>query len=178
LAKCRTNRRKNEEGRINFNQEFFIIHVSMKNHIFIQNAFSLLEMLLVVTIIGIFASVAVPYFGTGLMQRMDVYTSARQIASDLMYARTLAVNTNKNHILRFYPPTSPYSQYKIFRSDGGEVQVGHTRDVDANVTCTGDREHTFEPLGNATSDRTLSVTSGTYQYDVKVIGITGRVYVD
>ncbi len=143
-----------------------------------SEGYSLLEILLVVTIIGIFASVAVPYFGTGLLRRMNAYTTARQIASDLAYTRTLAVTTNKNHILRCYPSASPYSQYKIFRSDGGEVQVGHTREIDDNVVCAGDREWIFEPLGNATADGTLSVTSGTYQYDVKVIAATGRAYVD
>ena len=144
----------------------------------VSDGYSLLEILLVVTIIGIFASVAVPYFGTGLMQRMNTYTTARQIASDLTYTRTLAVAANKNHILRFYPAESPYTQYKIFLSDGGEVQVGHTREIDGNIVCTGGREYTFEPLGNATADGMLSVTSGTYQYDVKVIAVTGRTYVD
>jgi len=152
--------------------------ISMFKDSKISDGYSLIEILLVVTIIGIFASVAVPYFGAGLLRRMDAYTTARQIASDLMYARTLAVTNNKDHILRFYPVASPYNQYKIFSSDDGETQVGHTREVDDNVVWTGDREYTFEPLGNATADATLSVTSGTYQYDVKVIAITGRTYMD
>ena len=144
----------------------------------IQNGYSFLEILLVVTIMGIFASVAIPYFGAGLLQKMDAYTTARQITGDLMYTRTLAVTDKRNHILRFYPSESPYSQYKIFLSDDGEEQIGHTREIDDNVTCAGDREYTFEPLGNATEDGTLSVTLGTYQYEVKVIATTGRVYVD
>ena len=133
-----------------------------------------------VIVIGILAAVVIPKNGRKLLDKLNAYTSAHQIAADMRYARRLAITAAKDHIVRFNPETQPYTEYGIFYDDGGsEVQVGETRQITSEVTCNGDdRELSFQPLGSAAADGILSLIVGEYQYDVNLLSTTGKVSVE
>ena len=95
----------------------------------------------------------------------------------MRYARRLAITSDKDHILRFNPETQPYTEYGIFYDDdGSEVQIDETKQI-SDVICNGEREFTFQPLGSAASDGSISLIAGEYHYDVNLLATTGTVSV-
>jgi Tfp pilus assembly protein FimT len=139
-----------------------------------ENGVTLIEVIMIIAIIGMLAAMSIPRIGS--LDERTAYTTARRIVADMRYARRLAITTAKNHIVRFSPAGGPYTEYRIFKDDGGEVQVGESRQIPERVTCTGTEELTFQPFGNASSDGAVSLSAGTDQYDVNIIAATGRVY--
>lgn len=61
--------------------------------------FSLIELLIVVSIMGILAAVALPSFNPGIHDQLQ--SAARIVASDLAYARSLAVANNSQYRITF-----------------------------------------------------------------------------
>jgi len=143
-----------------------------------------IELVIVLAIIGILAVMAIPRIG--IFGRQTAYVTTRQMIADLRYARSLAITSAKDHLVKFYSvyPTmaSPYTEYRIFRHEvGGDVQVGELKNIPNEVTCSSvggfSGSITFHPLGDSTCNGTIiSVVQGSTQYTVTVIASTGRVY--
>ena len=64
-----------------------------------RRAFSLVEVLIAVAILGIMAAAAIPYFSSNVPQQMQM--AADILANDLVYARGLAVANNSSYRLTF-----------------------------------------------------------------------------
>lgn len=144
-----------------------------------QQGYTFIHAALIIVIIGILVAMIIPRGGRDLFNRLSAYTAAHQIGVDMRYTRRMAITTAKEHIVRFYPVGAPpYTEYRIFRNDvGGEVQVGESKQLSSEVTCSGNSEFTFQPQGNATADGSLSLIAGGYQYNVNLLSTTGRVAV-
>ena len=140
-----------------------------------ERGVTLLEVIVIIAVIGVLAVMSIPRLSP--MGRNAARIASRQIIADMRYARQLAVSAAKNHIVRFSPAGGPYTGYSIIRVEGAvETPVGETRQIPAQVNCTGSDEFTFSPLGAASMDGTISLAADGDQYDVNVIGATGRVY--
>lgn len=140
-----------------------------------ERGVTLLEVLMLIVIIGILTAVTMPRIGS--TDGQAARTTARQIITDMRYARGLAVSACKDHIVRFSPTGGAHTEYTILCVEGAtEEQVGQTRQIREQVTCTGPDEFTFYPIGNVSSNGTISLTAGDNQYDVSVVAATGRVY--
>ena len=69
-------------------------------------AFSLIELLIVIAILGILIAVASPYLSTNVPAQLQM--AADTVAGDLEYSRGLAVANNSNYRVTFSPATNSY----------------------------------------------------------------------
>lgn len=140
-----------------------------------DKGFTLIEALMIISVIGILTALAIPRFGT--VGKKSAYMVSRQIVVDMRYARSLAVTTGTTHIVKFFPAGgSQYSSYGIFKDADPDVQIGNLRQIPTTVTCTSSSEQfNFEKLGNATGG-TITLDDEHKHYVVYVIATTGRVF--
>jgi type II secretory pathway pseudopilin PulG len=140
-----------------------------------EHGVTIIELMMIIAIIGMLTTISMPRIGHS--DKHTAYTTARRIIADMRYARRLAITAAKDHVVRFSPVGGPYTEYRIFRKEGAEEeQMAEPRQIPERITCTGTGEFTFQPLGNASSGGTVSLSAGSDEYDVNVIGATGRIY--
>ena len=143
-------------------------------------AFSLVELVLVVAILGAIAFIAVPRLGSDTLNRLTATTTAREIATDMRLARSLAVSNaganSQGYAIRM-TGSPPYSEYKIVNLVTDETVS--TKTIPATVSCTGDTEFRFGPLGNLASGSgtTLSVSGDGKQYALTLTPATAAVVI-
>ena len=93
-----------------------------------QRGFSLLEMMLTMALLGVFASMAVMLMG-GSSGNARAKASVRSIADLLMLARTEAIRTGDNHVVLFFEDTADVA----LTGPGGRLAAALViRDVDAD----------------------------------------------
>ena len=144
--------------------------------IFSHKGFTLIELMIVIAIMGIIATMAVPSYQTFMAQRR-LNGAARQVMSDLMAARMQAITQN-NEFKVFFPDNH---QYQILDDDDndGIADTGeavHTKDIqtdyyDVTISRTGDP--IFYPRGTAWGT-SITVTNSRGSKCVSVAS-TGRV---
>jgi len=118
-------------------------------------AFSLVEMILIVAFISIFAVIAVPRLNFAIISKQKADTVARKIVTDLRLVRRLAIsdaaNNTKGFELRFDGPGGSGGRTSYEIVDRGTtpatVVADHTIDSDVNVWADK-KTSRFGPLGN------------------------------
>jgi Tfp pilus assembly protein FimT len=114
-----------------------------------KTAFTLVELLLAVLFLGIFAYIAVPRMQTSLIERYKSETAAQKIVTDLRLVRNLAITEAASNTAGFalhMAGTSPYSGYTIVNLSNGRIVSTHT--IDTKISCSGDSLFKFGPMGN------------------------------
>ena len=106
-----------------------------------RSGFSLIEMMVVIGIVGIIATVAAPPIFR-YVQSNRLRTNADRMAADLQYARTLSITNSE--ILRF---SSTPAGYRVVNPISGNVirQIAFSHDMTLAVNQTAD----FYPWGMA-----------------------------
>ena len=150
-----------------------------------QSGFTLIEMMIIIAIMGIFAGIAVPNF-LSYMPKHRLNGAARQVMGDLMAARMKAVSLNHRVKVFFYSN----HQYKICddANDNGTVDYGEgnnvqVKDIHSNyhdVTFSATDNPIFYPRGTAFplgTTITLSSSNSPKKKYVKV-RYTGRVMIE
>jgi len=150
---------------------------SVKKRMFIKNArfrtgFTIVEIIVAVFIVGILAAITLPRFGGGdLLLKMQLRTAVHQFATDLRYARRLAVTNSQDYTFRFNADKT----YDIIQDDtsiGGDFPKTIPADISISPTSG---EVTFQRLGNADAYNSWSMTVADSGYDIEVIPATGIV---
>lgn len=72
----------------------------------LARGFSLMEMMVVLTILGILAALVIPYFETTAVDQLQA--GATVLVADIDYARTLAIANGSDYRLTFQPATNRY----------------------------------------------------------------------
>ena len=144
-----------------------------------QWAFTLIEVLLIVVIIGVLAAIVIPRVTKkGLYNKYLVYTTAHRVAADLRLARRLAVTTGDEHRLKFFKigGSGDYNEYRVEQKDGHDwVLVGEAKNIPDEIIVSGDKDVRFKANGSANKNRTFNYELETYRYRVTVRKATGRV---
>lgn len=166
-----------------------------------QSAFTLVEILVVVIILGIISAMILPAIGS----RDDLRTAAaaRIVMSDLIYAQNLAISRQQPHYVRFTstgygiynvatggsPLNHPvnHTPYTCTFGTGGTAGLQNT--TLASSSFDGQAILAFDELGAPyaydttngmvplTSAGTIRLTSGTYELIISIEPFTGEVTV-
>jgi len=149
-----------------------------------QLGFTLIEMMIVIAILGIFAGIAMPNF-LSYLPKHRLNGAARQGMGDLMWARMQAVSQN-NEFKVFFDPNNN-REYQILDDDNnnGTIDAGEwtqTKDIQqeySNVTFSNvTADPIFYPRGTA-SGATITLSNPAVSADVNVaIAMTGRVKIE
>lgn len=146
-----------------------------------RRAFSLIELVIVLAIIGILAAMAVPHFAdAAIRNRIDI--AAKRIAADLELARkhaihsstpqTVTFNGNGYEISGMRDLDRSTSSYKVDLSD--EPYRAQIRSADFD----GDSEINFDTYGNADSGGTVVLQVARSHRTVKFDSETGQATVE
>ena len=147
-----------------------------------QSGFTLIEMMIIIAILAIFAGIAIPNY-LAYLPKSRLNGAARQVMGDLMAARMKAVSLNHRVKVFFY---SDY-QYKICDdadnsgtvADGeGDVQL---RDIqneyyDVKFDSSNPPDPVFSSRGTATTT-TITLQNSSGSKDI-TISIAGRVKIN
>jgi len=135
---------------------------------------TLIELLAVVMIVGIFSSVALMRVGNGSFGRPSVDAFSRQLSVDLRYTRSMAITKKANHYLGF-----DSTGYTLFRRDSPtDIMVQPRRPLPQGVGGTiSTWNFEFEPSGAALAAYWCDLSSSGVTYRVEVIPVTGTTTV-
>ena len=145
-----------------------------------RRAFSFVELIIVVTFLGIFAVMAVPRFNYAIISRQRADTVARKIVTDLRLTRRLAIsdaaNNTDGYELKLSGPV-PYKTYEIENINTKDTVTTHT--IDSSVTLsnpTGTR-FMFGPLGNLkpASATQITVSAEGRSFSITINLATGTI---
>ena len=145
-----------------------------------KKAVTVIELLLIVLFLGIFAAIAVPRFNFSAILKQKADTTARKIVTDLRRARRLAISDAANNTDGFalnMTGGSPYTGYEIVNLNTSTTITNGTFSIDSAISCTGGDEFQFGPLGNllAGSDTQLTVAAEEKTFTITIISATGTV---
>lgn len=163
------------------------------------HAFTLIELMMVVVILGVAATIAVPMLGN--THAMQVTSAARQLASTLLYAQTSAIATQQQLQVVFDTAANHYEvqdaagnvidnpvsgkPYQVQFGATGELQNVTLSVADFNSTNTVWFDRMGAPYGGAISasppplaSGLVTVNSGDDQMTIRVEPITGRITVN
>lgn len=141
--------------------------------------FSFIEMILVLVIAGIMASMALPRFSSFLANQ-HVEAAARRVVVDLALARRQAKITSSNQTVAFTLATNSYLIAGIGDRDRGtvdyEVVLSQSpyRATLVSADFGGDADIVFDGFGVPDSGGTIVVEVGRFQKTIVVDPQTGR----
>lgn len=139
-----------------------------------KKAFTLAELIIVVALIGIMAVVAVPRLQFGAIRRKKAEAVTSKIATGLRLTRRLAItNAAENTDGYSLSMTGSFTGYEITNLATSEVVDSYS--IDSDVSCTGDSQFEFGPLGNCESGSTLDVSAPGKSFTITVNSVTGMV---
>lgn len=148
-----------------------------------RRAFSLFELLAVVTVLGVVASMAVMKFGHDAYGTANAEGLVRRLALDISQARRRAIATGDDHYLQFNRVSGAVAGYALFRdASGGDYQVDDTIAVPAGATVTTSADTwTYDFSGALTTSGTSSVIrvdDANFYWNLTVYHATGATSVD
>ncbi len=143
-------------------------------------AFSLVELIIIVAIVAALAFIAVPRLQFAALYRKQADTVARKIVTNLRRTRRLAISDAANNTDGFalnMTGGSPYTGYEIEDLSTSTIITNGTFSIDSAISCTGEANFQFGPLGNLKSgiDAQLIVSAGEKTFTITVIEATGTV---
>ena len=143
-----------------------------------RTAYSLIEMIVVVLILGAMTFIAIPRLSFSGVHKKQAHTIAKRIVTDLRRTRTMAITgaaTNPTGYSLRMTGSAPYSGYRII-NDANSVTMD-TLTIDQHTSSSGGPNFLFGPLGNLRtgSSTQLTVSAEGTTYTITVISGTGIV---
>jgi type II secretory pathway pseudopilin PulG len=143
-----------------------------------KTAFTFVEVVLVVIFLGIIALIAIPRLSFSAISGQKADSLTRKIITDLRRTRRLAISNAAGNNFGFklsMEGPSPYTGYIIVDVNSGDTVDSHS--IDSAVSCTGDSEFEFGPLGNllSGSGTQLTISAGEKEFTIDITSATGMV---
>ena len=140
---------------------------------------SLLELLVVVSIMGVVAIVAVARFGPTVFGDFGSQSDARRLSLDVLQAQRRAISTGDNHFLRFASVAGQITGYTLYRrTDSGPVQLDNFRAFSAQVQVTAsDTEMEFNFEGQALAAYRVRLAGAHRSWEVTIVPASGTARV-
>jgi Tfp pilus assembly protein FimT len=139
-----------------------------------KKAFTIVELLLIVLFLGIFAAIAVPRLQFATLHRKQADADARKIVTDLRRTRTLAISNAVTHSDGYMLEVTGSSSYQIGIINGPIVD---TLTIDSTISCIDGTEFRFGPLGTPQpgSGTRLTVAANGKTFTITIVSATGAV---
>jgi prepilin-type N-terminal cleavage/methylation domain-containing protein len=143
-----------------------------------RRAFSLVELIIVVAILGVMAFIAVPRLHASLAIFYKAGTFSQKFMTDLRLTRSTAISSGATNSAGFalqMTGSSPYTGYCIKNLLTNAVTA--TYSIDPQIRCTGGMNFKFGPLGNllSGSDTQLTMTAAGKTTIITVVAATGTI---
>jgi len=143
-------------------------------------AYSLVELVVIVLIVGALAFIAIPRLQFAALYRKQADTVAKKIVTDLRRTRRLAISDAANNTDGYalnMTGAGSYTGYEIENLNTSTTITNGTFSIDSAISCTGGNEFQFGPLGNlkAGSDTQLTVSAEGKIFTITIISATGTV---
>ena len=141
--------------------------------------YSLVELIIVVIFLAIFAAIAVPRFNFAIISKQKAHTVAKKIVTDLRRIRRLAIsdaaNNSKGYELKLVG-SAPYNAYEIENMDTHETVDSYTTG-NVTISCSARHKFKFGPLGElkAGSATELTVSAEGRSFTITINPATGTV---
>lgn len=144
-----------------------------------RQAITLLELLIVVTLIGIFASTVAMRFGRSLFAEFGCQTAARELSLALLTSQRAAIKTGDDHFVEFLSSGGKITSYRIMRDvSGTPTLVDGPKAISSDVTVTASHStmrYSFD--GSALLNYWIGIAGQNRAWRVDVIPITGSISV-
>ena len=147
--------------------------MAMKN----KKAFTLLELVMIATIVGIMLYIAVPRLKFDTLGKYKADTIARKMVTDIRRTRSLAISDAAINSQGFeLSNTSSPRGYRIVNLSTSAVVDSHTIDSDIGVSWGGYAGFAFGPLGNQLrATNSLTISAEGRNFVITVVQSTGTV---
>lgn len=151
----------------------------MRSKQFQRRGVTLLELLVVVTLVGIFASTVAMRYGRSIFAEFGAQGSVRELSLALLACQRAAINTGDEHYLEFLSSGGKISSYRLMRDTSGVVTLVDgpktlSNDVTVSVSSSTMR---FNFEGGAAGSYWISVLGRSQTWRIDVIPISGTMRV-
>lgn len=141
--------------------------------------FTLLQLIIIVGILGILASIAIPQYSEW-MPKYRLKSAAMDIYSNMQLARLMAIKSNKSYRLIFFV-TAGNGTYIVRRPDGTIEKRIDFRDYDPSGTIGyggGNAIKSATKSGSPLPDDGISFNYNTATFNSRGTGSSGYVYIE
>ena len=140
----------------------------------------MVELILIVAFLGIFAVIAVPRLNFAIISKQKAENITRKVVTDLRLTRRLAISDAAGNTKGFQLKmvgSSPYTSYEIENVDTHVTVATHTLDPGVTITCPTGITFAFGPLGNSVSadEMEINVSAEGRSFTITILSATGAV---
>jgi prepilin-type N-terminal cleavage/methylation domain-containing protein len=140
---------------------------------------TLLELLVVVVLLGIFSATVGMRFGRSLFAEFGAQAAARELALALLGCQRAAIASGDDHYLEFLYAGGKIAQYRVLRDSAGTpTLIDGPKSLPVDVTITSsDSTLRYDFQGSAQSNYWIQVTGQDRVWRIDVVPITGSLSV-